>query len=518
LKRKQVLDSINSPLRIDSVESPGGGLIGMTICPGKKFRRGQTGDWYRDLDLDINAISQWRADAVVTLIERHEFTLLRVPGLGEAVEAAGIQWHHLPIRDGSVPDDLFETLWVYSGHRLRSMLAAGGRVLVHCQGGLGRSGMIAARLLVEMGIKADDAIRRVRNARPGTIETSAQEEYVRAVRRPHMQPILTDRILGTLLGGAVGDAMGYAVEFDSWNAIRDRFGDDGIVEPMANDGEISVSDDTQMTLFTLEGLLRSKKELAARNFDSVIASIRRAYLDWLDTQEGGRSRHDLSGTIAADPRLRRAMAPGTTCLSALRAGGRGTMQRPANDSKGCGGVMRVAPIGLLASSPEDAAELAARAAALTHGHPSGYWSAAAMAAMVRMSLDGSEPAEAARRATAIISGKKGAKETVEMIDAALNVASAAAPNHRQAIALLGDGGWCGQDALAIGLYSALRAESFPQALSIAANHDGDSDSTASIAGQLYGASHGLADLPNQWIRRLDVLEILLGLVRKVFNF
>jgi ADP-ribosyl-[dinitrogen reductase] hydrolase len=211
--------------------------------------------------------------------------------------------------------------------------------------------------------------------------------------------------------------------------------------------------------------------------------------------------------------LRRAMAPGLTCLSALRAGGKGTIERPFNDSKGCGGVMRVAPIGMLASSPEDAAELAARAAALTHGHPSGYWSAGAMAAIVRMALDGAGLDDAARKASAIVAGRKGADETVKMIDAALKAASVARSDHREAIASLGNGGWCGEDALAIGLYSALSGKSFPQVLSIATNHDGDSDSTASIAGQLYGAAKGLADLPNQWIRRLDVLEILLGLVK-----
>jgi ADP-ribosyl-[dinitrogen reductase] hydrolase len=513
LKKRPVLDSNNSPLRIDSVETPGGGRIGMTLCPGKKILHGSTGDWDRDLDLDIRAIAKWGAAAVVTLMEHHEFSHLRVPGLGEAVEAAGMQWHHLPIEDVSVPDDLFETLWIYSGHRLRTRLDSGDNVLIHCRGGLGRSGMIAARLLVELGEKADDAIRRVRMARPGAIETAAQEKYVRAVKRPRVEAMLTDRILGCLLGGAAGDAMGYAVEFNSWTEIEECFGANGICEPVVNHGEINVSDDTQMTLFTLEGLLRAKTQIAARDFDGVVANIRRAYLDWLNTQEGGRSRHRLSGKIAADSRLRRAMAPGLTCLSALRAGGKGTIERPFNDSKGCGGVMRVAPIGMLASSPEDAAELAARAAALTHGHPSGYWSAGAMAAIVRMALDGAGLDDAARKASAIVAGRKGADETVKMIDAALKAASVARSDHREAIASLGNGGWCGEDALAIGLYSALSGKSFPQVLSIATNHDGDSDSTASIAGQLYGAAKGLADLPNQWIRRLDVLEILLGLVK-----
>jgi ADP-ribosylglycohydrolase len=135
------------------------------------------------------------------------------------------------------------------------------------------------------------------------------------------------------------------------------------------------------------------------------------------------------------------------------------------------------------------------------------------------SLNGIELTEAARQGSAIIASRKGAEETVRAIDMAVSAAATDASYHREVIGSLGggDGGWCGEDALAIGLYSALARTSFPEVLSVAANHDGDSDSTASIAGQLYGASKGLAGLPNKWIRRLDVLEILLGLVRKNFE-
>jgi ADP-ribosylglycohydrolase len=284
-----------------------------------------------------------------------------------------------------------------------------------------------------------------------------------------------------------------------------------------NEGKINVSDDTQMTVFTLEGLMRSADAVERHDIGAIVANIRLGYLDWLNTQSGERSGRKLSGKIAGDPRLRHRMAPGNTCLSALESDGRGSIEHPLNDSKGCGGVMRVAPIGLLAQwRPEEVAELAISAAALTHGHPSGYLSAGAMAAIVRQALDGIELAQAAQQSRAIISGRKGAEETVSMIDAALSAASSDASNRRQVVGSLGEGGWCGEDALAIGLYTALVGQSFPQVLSIAANHDGDSDSTASIAGQLYGASKGLADLPNAWIRRLDVLDILLGLVRDIF--
>jgi ADP-ribosylglycohydrolase len=198
----------------------------------------------------------------------------------------------------------------------------------------------------------------------------------------------------------------------------------------------------------------------------------------------------------------------------LGAGGRGSPEKPLNDSKGCGGVMRVAPLGLVRDfEPTKVAELAARAAALTHGHPSGYLSAAAMAAIVRLSLGESDLAANAETARDIVSKWKGSGETIAKIDAALTAALAGSEDHNRVIESLGQG-WVGEEALAIGLYSALVGRSFPEVLSIAANHDGDSDSTASIAGQLYGVANGLTGLPNKWIRQLDILDIPLGLVGK----
>jgi ADP-ribosylglycohydrolase len=196
------------------------------------------------------------------------------------------------------------------------------------------------------------------------------------------------------------------------------------------------------------------------------------------------------------------------------AGGDGSPEKPLNDSKGCGGVMRIAPLGLLTHfEPAKVMELAARAAALTHGHPSGYLSAASMAAIVRLTLDVPDLAANAQTVKGIVSSWKESGEVIGKIDAALAAARASNGNHRHAIKSLGQG-WVGEEALAIALYSALVGGSFAEVLSIASNHDGDSDSTASIAGQLCGASKGLADLPNQWVRQLDVLDILLRLIRQ----
>jgi len=137
-----------------------------------------SGFWDRDLGLDLDAIRHWGAAAVVTLVEDHELTLLRVKQLGEEVVRRDMLWFHLPIVDVSIPGEAFERRWQDDGAALRSLLRGGKDVLVHCRGGRGRAGTIAARLLVELGTGPTAAIRQVRAARPGAIETSAQERYL----------------------------------------------------------------------------------------------------------------------------------------------------------------------------------------------------------------------------------------------------------------------------------------------------------------------------------------------------
>jgi ADP-ribosyl-[dinitrogen reductase] hydrolase len=141
-----------------------------------------SGSWDRDLATDLDAIRGWGAAAVVTLLETQEFALLRVQQLGEEVKRRDMSWFHLPITDVCTPDDDFERAWKSAGEKLRSMLRNGSDVLVHCRGGLGRAGMIAARLLVELGVEPLTAIAKVRKVRPGAIETRDQEQFVMDIR------------------------------------------------------------------------------------------------------------------------------------------------------------------------------------------------------------------------------------------------------------------------------------------------------------------------------------------------
>lgn len=176
-----ILDSFNSPLRIASLAIPSvPGRIGLTLCPGKRQTGALSGEWARDLETDLEAIAAWGATAIVTLLESHEFASLGVPEFSEQIPMK-FAWCWLPIPDGGVPDDAFEQAWKVQGPEIRSRLEQGQSVLIHCRAGLGRTGTVAARLLIEFGLEPRAAIGAVRAARPGAIETGAQERYVLAL-------------------------------------------------------------------------------------------------------------------------------------------------------------------------------------------------------------------------------------------------------------------------------------------------------------------------------------------------
>lgn len=307
----------------------------------------------------------------------------------------------------------------------------------------------------------------------------------------------------------MGDAFGYPVEFMDLDSILARYRH-GLQAPLADPrtGILVVSDDTQMTMFTLEGLLLAT--YAHHEHENMLDSIRLAYLDWLATQGEGAGSGRNCGALRHEKCLCHRRAPGNTCLSALKAGGRGSPERAINDSKGCGGGMRVGPIGLLRQlCTERVFDLAARAAALTHGHPSGYLSAGILAGIIRLLLDGYSVRESAERALELLRAWPGHEETLLSVHGALRASQE--PYGRPADVETLGGGWVGEEALAIGLYAALVGDDFVQVMGIAATHSSDSDSTASIAGQLWGAAHGVMALPESLAEKLDVFVPLDGL-------
>jgi len=172
--------SESDPISVAEVDfGPGRGKIGLTLAPGKNDGESFGGTWARNLDTDLDAIAAWGAKVVITLLEPKELRRLDITELGAGVERRGLEWLHMPVPDVGTPGADFEEQWGAASVRLRARLNAGENVLVHCRGGVGRAGMVAARLLVETGVDADDAMSRVRAARPGAIETGAQEHWVR---------------------------------------------------------------------------------------------------------------------------------------------------------------------------------------------------------------------------------------------------------------------------------------------------------------------------------------------------
>lgn len=486
------------------------GTLGLTFCPGKSDPMVSSQLSPRDLASDLSSIRAWGATALVTLLDADEFDLLNVPRLGDMAEAAGLDWYHLPIPDMAPPGWQFERRWIYAGIRLRRLLRRGGRVVIHCRVGLGRSGTIAARLMVELGMTPDVAITQVRKARPGAIQTSEQERHVHACRpAPTAHDEVVSRRLACLLGGALGDGFGYVVEFDSLANIRKMYGNTGLRNPHFYQGELIVSDDTQMSLFTLEGLTRAMLN-DDPNDQTLVEQVRLSYLDWLTTQNPRAQESHLASRLLRHAVLHAQRAPGKTCINALNQGATGTPERPINNSKGCGGIMRAGVAGLMPNMTSARAfRIGTRIAALTHGHPSGYLSAGLMAATVRSLLEDLPLQAALIQAGGLARAWSGHEETLGLLHTALDLTARPFPGVLPEA--LGQG-WVGEQALAIAVYAASRSQSLQEVLAIAANHSGDSDSTASLAGQLFGAQYGLESLPHAWIRRLDVLDATLDLL------
>lgn len=306
----------------------------------------------------------------------------------------------------------------------------------------------------------------------------------------------------------MGDALGAPVEFASLSEIRVKFGSEGVCDLIPDSGgKACITDDTQMTMFTAEGLLRAHVRFCDRGLCHVPNVVHHAYLRWLHTQgerevSGGFKDQADDGWLISVKALHVQRAPGTTCLSALRSGRMGTIRKPLNDSKGCGGVMRVAPVGLFMPKEtvfSDACEIAA----ITHGHPSGYLAAGAFALIIHDLMAGRSLEDSIREAVKALKKRKGHEECLEAINNGLDATKTSKPSPEM-IEKLG-AGWVAEEALAIALYCAsVAGGDFRKGLCLAVNHGGDSDSTGSMAGNILGTMLGKQAVPAEWLARLEM--------------
>lgn len=319
------------------------------------------------------------------------------------------------------------------------------------------------------------------------------------------QAELIDRARACLIAGAIGDALGGAVEFMSLSAIRSTYGPKGITRYDQSYGRKgAITDDTQMTLFSAEGLINAWKRGREDGIYQVPTMVGLAYQRWMATQ-GERAHPDAlkegeRGLLVDLPDLNHRRAPGNTCLSALRLW---KFNEAKNDSKGCGTVMRSAPFGFFPDSWRQAWDCAS----LSHGHIEAKASAAILATVISGMLEGLELRASLLQAAGL--DDQNTKSSA-LVSHAVDLADQRADSD-EAIRVLGEG-WVAEEALAIGAFCALSAgEDLMEGLRMAVNHKGDSDSTGSICGNLMGAAYGwrvVEALPAELLEELELREVI----------
>jgi ADP-ribosyl-[dinitrogen reductase] hydrolase len=481
--------SLSHPLRIAIIPAGDGlGKIGVTFCPGKVQTDGATGSWNRDLATDIRAISDWGATTLVTLIEDHEIEALQVHGIEAECRRHGIDWLHLPIPDVSTPTDEFEAAWATVGEGLRSRLRNGFNVVVHCKGGLGRAGTIAARLVVEFGADPDDAVQRVREARPGAIETVEQERHVHGIRPiPERLPPTTldairDRALGALVGLAVGDAIGTTVEFHP----RGTFDP---VTDMVGGGPFNLrrgewTDDTSMALSLADSLIAcgrlNERDLLTR------------FCRWWKEGENSVTGHcfDIGNATAA-------------ALKAFHD--TGDIHAASADARngGNGSIMRLAPVVLrFFNSPEKLRDAARRQSTTTH--------------------PATEPVDASEALAMILANAIQGMPLTDLLSASYGP-------YTPKVQAVVDGSWRGKhrdairssgyviDTLEAAIWALASSRSFEESVLRAVNLGDDADSVGAVAGQLAGAFYGLTAIPERWRKRLAWNDRIESLADRLFT-
>jgi len=347
-------------------------------------------------------------------------------------------------------------------------------------------------------------------------EEQKKGDYIKRDKEKHL-----DVIRGSLFGGAMGDALGYPVEFLIREEIIKRFGDCGIFEYALNSkGLAEISDDTQMTLFTATGILIGITRGKMRGIMGPLQGyIWKSYTNWCEMQRGVTPAIGKRFSWLIDvPEMGENRAPGITCMRAIMEQKRGSVEKPVNDSKGCGGIMRIAPIALYLNRTGDmngmreVFEEASEVAALTHGHELG-WLSSGMAAYIinQVAYVKVMVEEAARNAIEFVkkhySDRKHAQELIAIAERALTLVRNTSDDAEN-IRLLGEG-WVAEETLAIAIYCSVKyQDDFSKALCVSVNHDGDSDSTGAVTGNILGAYYGYEKIPAQWKENLECAAVI----------
>ena len=494
--------SASHPIGVDWARGPASHRIGLTFAPGKKDRS-TIGNyrWDRDLAADLDRLVQTHGATVLAcLVEDHELPTLGIPDLVGEAQRRGLDVRRVPIVDGGTPRDLSAFQAFTTG--LADAVRAGETVVVHCRGGLGRTGMVAACTLIELGLTPEQALEAVKGARgPKCPETAAQRAVVQTYRpRAATTPAggRADRIAGAVLGAAIGDAMGHPTEFITTVAeIRRKYGPQGVTKFelfRAIDGRrfAPYTDDTQMAEAVLACLLDNPRA----TLDATMTDLAQRFVDWADNPQGGHR------------------GPGNACLAGCSALKAGATWSEAGGAKagGCGSVMRAYPFGLVFADDLTKAEAWAVAhSKLTHRDPIALAACAAMAVATARALAGDTPAAVVEAAIAA-AGRHDPGTAAMMAQARDEAVGGVGPE----VTLDRLQAWAAHEAIAAGVYIFLRHPDDARAAILeGTNTRGDSDTIATIAGALVGARVGVAGLPPDWVAEVERSEELLALAARV---
>ncbi|MFD3506291.1 ADP-ribosylglycohydrolase family protein [Nocardia sp. NPDC058666] len=384
-------------------------------------------------------------------------------------------------------------------------------------------------------VQTEPETRAPRSTTSAPLPTSAgSRSEVRngnAPRQATAESMWAQRVSGCLLGGAIGDALGAPIETMALHQIRDVYGRAGLtdVDPLR------ISEETQLTAFTVEALIRGSVRARATGVGGTMGLLQQGLLVWLRGQitDFPDQPNPLYSALRAYPELIEQRGVADSVHSALRqAAARqaptsplGTRDQPINHSKGSGAVMRAAPCGFGYAADRSGAvtdaifELGCDAAALTHGHPSGWLPAGTLSALIYQLSRGTDTATALSRARIELANYPGHEETAAALNAAHRLATRIERERRyptaEDVETLGQG-WIGPEALSIAVFATLAAEGLGgtphdivrTGLLLSVNHSGDSDATGSITGSLLGARYGHSALPRTWAHTVDARRIL----------
>lgn len=484
--------SVTHPIEVAWLPLPWPGKVGLTFAPGKKDPAAATGAWDRDLAADLQRLKTVYETAIlVSLIEDHELDLLQIQQLPEAAAAAGIALRRFPIADVSVPADasLVSALVAEIGGHAR----AGKNLVIHCRGGLGRTGTIGGCVLRSAGFDGQAALAALRAARGVHCpETREQREFILTFPAG---PSLADRCAGAVLGAAIGDALGHPTEFYSFRELEKKYGAGGVKGFELwwhEDGRefAPYTDDTQLAEIVLRALLH--KGVDEESFEAAMQEMANGFAYWKDHPQGGHR------------------APGNACLAGAARLQSGTAWRKAGGATagGCGSVMRAYPFGLLLhTEPERAERWAVEHSRMTHQAPMALAACAAMAVGIAWEMAAAAPPSTLW--AMVEAAKRHDPATGSMAERALHDAYQGADARRVLKDLQG---WNAREAIAAAMFVVARhPRDIRAALLEAANASGDSDSIATLVGALLGARLGVGALPEGWVRDVERSQELLSL-------